>query len=98
MGRTLDGDYINPSLIQQWKTYYLQSHGDRCSERLARSASYSLMWLIDTKRNCLISGSDCRDTSYVALSYVWGQVSMMMNAKERLEMLQQDGALGSFVP
>jgi hypothetical protein len=56
-------------------------------------------WLIDVQRSCLISARPKH--RYAALSYVWGQVSMLKTVKDNLPILLKAGALtnyGDLVP
>lgn len=88
MGRSLDRDYIDPRLVQQWIVDCAEHHGTKCSAKLLKIHS-SLKYLIDCVDMCLVPAPEA--ASYVALSYVWGQVPTLKAKMDNLETLQEKG-------
>ncbi|KAH6987226.1 heterokaryon incompatibility protein-domain-containing protein [Ilyonectria destructans] len=88
MGRSLDRDYIDPRLVQQWIADCAEHHGTKCSAKLLKMHS-SLKYLIDCVDMCLVPAPEA--ASYIALSYVWGQVPTLKAKMDNLEKLQEKG-------
>ena len=66
-----------------------ENHGSLCFSQILDDQGPRL--LIDVVHHCLMESSlGCR---YVALSYVWGQVSMLQALKSNLGQLQEGGTL-----
>ncbi|KAK8123102.1 hypothetical protein PG984_011772 [Apiospora sp. TS-2023a] len=90
LGRRLDPCFIEIKLLNDWKRTCTEHHGDTCVNRLTR-LSHPLSYLIDTQQMCIVPTAP--DMTYVALSYVWGQVRMLKTTKENLESLQKPKTL-----
>ncbi|GJC87381.1 hypothetical protein ColLi_10219 [Colletotrichum liriopes] len=75
----------------------MSGHGERCGrpEYLEYLPKPGLRILIDAVDNCLVTAPD--DPSYLALSYVWGQVDMFKTFTANLPQLRKSGALGGIV-
>ncbi|KAK0716130.1 hypothetical protein B0H67DRAFT_487591, partial [Lasiosphaeris hirsuta] len=90
--RRLDRKYIDPALVQYWRSYCENHHGLECSQPRFR-LSKPLAWLIDCKKKCLVAESDggiCQH-SYVALSYVWGQTPRLKTVRANVSAHQEEG-------
>lgn len=78
---------MDPQLFAHWNDRCKSAHGHQCDRKgdpqqrvLGRSK-----WLIDTKTSSLVPAPS--DTTYVALSYVWGQVESLQSTKSNIEQL-----------
>lgn len=83
--RVRHSDFIDPDLLKSWKAARDESHEHICPRT-------SPCWLVDVEKMCLVPGGGITK-SYVALSYVWGQVAVLKATKENIALLQQEGAL-----
>lgn len=90
LGRRFNDGFIDTKLLNQWKRRCDDHHGNKCSDRLA-TLSHPLSYLIDTQQMCLVPAAP--NVTYVALSYVWGQVRMLKTTRENLESLQSPQSL-----
>lgn len=72
-GLILDSQWIDPTILINWKECCLQSHGRVCANppRQDYVSQSTPSWLVDVQSRCLIPGKPEMD--YVALSYVWGR-------------------------
>lgn len=84
---------IDLDVIQSWRRQCRDSHGDCCNDRYSEPLAQHLeeLPLIDTEDSCLVTRTS--DTSFVALSYVWGDVPVFKTTISNLGGLQQPGAL-----
>ncbi|KAK7985701.1 HET-domain-containing protein [Apiospora saccharicola] len=87
LGRRLDPGFIDIKLLNDWKRTCTEHHGHTCVNRLT-SLSHPLLYLIDTQQMCLVPAAP--EMTYVALSYVWGQVRMLKTAKDQLPRTIRD--------
>ena len=69
IGRILDPDWVDLSIVKQWKNQCLASHGPKC-ENPTKISPIRPAWLIDIENKCLVSGQ-CSGP-FIALSYRWG--------------------------
>lgn len=90
-GRGFAHDHIDLALILCW-LQKCHSHGEGCIEvRQTGLPSLPPLYLIDVEAECLISTS--ARLRYVALSYVWGQVTTFTTNRKNVQSLQRPGAL-----
>ncbi|KAK2054520.1 heterokaryon incompatibility protein [Colletotrichum caudatum] len=92
-GVKLDPSWIGNETLTQWYNTCTSAHGEQCNmpayfEHLPKP---ELGILIDVADNCLITSPN--DPSYLALSYVWGNVDMPKTFTTNLQELQSLGAL-----
>jgi hypothetical protein len=91
-GRSFAHDHIDLALIFSWLRK-CNSHGEGCNEvRQTGVPKLQSLYLIDVEAGCLISTS--ARLRYVALSYVWGQVTTFTTKRKNIQSLQRPGALG----
>jgi Heterokaryon incompatibility protein (HET) len=89
--RMISSRWIDQSLPKRWKEHCDRHHRSEC-RRLPMAVQYLSSrptWLVDTWRQCLISGSNIE--KYVALSYVWGQGNSFKACKANIDELQFPG-------
>lgn len=86
------GHRIDFSILQTWRRDCL-SHGSCCNDRYSESLSKHLtqLLLVDVTKGCLVTKSS--STTYIALSYVWGKVSMLKTTSTNINELRREGAL-----
>ena len=84
---------IDMDVIQSWRSSCHASHGACCNERYSDQLSAYLthLLLVDVETGALVSLPST--TPFVALSYVWGKVTMSKTTKFNVEQLKQPGAL-----
>ena len=92
-GRLIDNDEFNIELFQKWMQLCNTTHGEACSQpnwtrKLLRPTN---LRVIDVKRRCIVDLPESQ--SFVALSYVWGNVETLQLRRENIELLREDGAL-----
>ena len=92
-GRIPDLHWIDLDLPRFWKESCQQTHGDDCEHplQLYRLSRYTPTWLVDVRNCCLVPGTP--GTSYVTLSYKWGQTEGLYLNRALLPQLQQRNAL-----
>ena len=92
-GRLVHPEWIDPNLVRYWKERCDHLHGQKCTDDWfgALFASVHPAYLIDCWRQCLVPAPET--SSYVALSYVWGDAKSFVTRKDNLEQLQQMNAL-----
>lgn len=92
-GVRLDLRWIANNTLLQWYRDCEEEHGDECKipSYLEHLPSPGIRILIDTFKNCLTPAP--RNASYLALSYVWGQVDVVKTFKANSHQLQKPGAL-----
>ena len=91
-GRILDTESICLDTIKKWYQSCNDNHGPNCkspsfTEQLQANPAY----FIDTLKGCIVRA--CLDESYVALSYVWGNVDCLKLESATLEFLQMPQSL-----
>ncbi|KAF2094335.1 HET-domain-containing protein [Rhizodiscina lignyota] len=90
-GRILT-ETVQSSLFKYWLHTCEQSHQDSCRQHIVDSGVPG-MFVIDVHEACVVEKPpNCR---YVALSYVWGCVSVLRHLKENSALLQTPGALST---
>ena len=83
-------------LFRKWKEFCAHTHGGHC-ENIYNGLKLSRIRLIDVHQKCIVEPPG--EVSWVALSYVWGQVQMPTLQKDSIEHLRQPGSLTeNFVP
>jgi hypothetical protein len=94
-GRILDSQWIDCTLMEQWKSDCCTLHHSKC-RRLPNStflAPASPNWLVDVSKRCIVAGRP--GMTYVALSYVWGAARNFRAMRSNKQQLQNPGALDS---
>jgi hypothetical protein len=89
--RQYDPRCINLDLIQPWLRECENNHYDPCLPDLNLDAQGLPMLLIDVEEWRLVQ-STIHTSKYIALSYVWGQVSTLKTTKETIEQFKEPGA------
>lgn len=91
-GRLLDPQWIDRDQLGSWKSACASRHGGLCQGFPdAALSSIRPIWLVDVQRQCLVKAP--LNSSYVALSYVWGTQSTLNTTRNNLSRLQKDGSL-----
>jgi hypothetical protein len=93
-GRRLDSKYIDTELIRKWMSYCDNHHGLDCSMR-TQGTSTSFDWLVDVEANCVAPAPE--NATFLALSYVWGQIPMLKTTRANISVLQQPGSLSGVI-
>ena len=90
--REIHGQMIQFSLLRRWKYQCDRHHGASCRDSPFPASVLQTRprWLVDTWTQSLVSGAQSND--YVALSYVWGNVTFFTTNRENIERLQTPGA------
>lgn len=93
-GVKVDPHWIDDTVLMKWYKTCIDEHGDKCQKPpyLELLPVPDPRHFIDTVNNCLIAAPS--DSSYVSLSYVWGQVDITKLLTINLDQLQRPGALG----
>jgi Heterokaryon incompatibility protein (HET) len=93
LGRVVDPEWIDIGLIRTWKRNCESSHGRRCadSESIISIPQARPSWLLDVQNYRLVPGKS--NSSFVALSYIWGHRPFLTTRKENIADLQNSGAL-----
>jgi len=86
-----NASWIQRSLPRRWKALCDESHSGMCKSSFETISAVRPAWLIDTWMECLVPFSD--QQSYVALSYVWGQVEQHRTLSSELDVLQRPYSL-----
>ena len=76
--------------IKDWISNCDQGHGPYCSQHYVRQQQDSDILLIDVKRRCIVKASS--NSTYVALSYVWGGVGQLLTTRSNFSRLLCGGA------
>lgn len=81
------------SQIQRWRTQCRATHGDCCNNSHLEALAQQLdsLLLIDVISACLVDLPVA--TPFVALSYVWGNVTTLKSVQSNLAELKESGAL-----
>lgn len=94
----LDPQWINPSVPKYWYSQCLDEHGSECDEpnwmKLHPGTNGAPDWLIDVIDQCIVPFSH-DSTSYVTLSYTWGNVQCLKTTTGNLERLRGAGSIHS---
>lgn len=96
-GRLFDPKLVDKELVKSWIARCDGSHGGECKgnegmmRNLMSSSPPPSLSFIDVKTECIVTPNS--DVTYVALSYVWGQVPSIMSLRENIDMLKQPGSL-----
>ncbi|CAG8974521.1 hypothetical protein HYALB_00009056 [Hymenoscyphus albidus] len=93
--RYRNNKWIDVKLLLQWKRLCDSRNYKTCHvvNDLTQENNFHPTWLVDTQRMCLVPGAT--GISYVALSYVWGEVPFFKTTRENISQLQQDFALAN---
>ncbi|KAF2180856.1 HET-domain-containing protein [Zopfia rhizophila CBS 207.26] len=93
LGRVLDADWIDHATLRCWYERCRQDHGRECDapRYMQGLAPAKPSLLVDTRTNCLVSAR--LGVSYIALSYVWGQVDCFKTKKSMLAKLKLPNSL-----
>lgn len=94
----LDSRWIDPSVPKYWYSQCLDEHGSECDEpnwmKLHPGTDADPDWLIDVVDQCIVPFSS--DTSsYVTLSYTWGNVQCLQTTTGNLKRLREAGSIWS---
>lgn len=91
-GVEVDQDWIDDKTLIQWYKSCGDGHdGCRGAPYVGLLPAPEPKYFIDTARNCLSPAPP--DSSYVVLSYVWGQADVIKVLTSSLAQLQRPGAL-----
>ncbi|KAL1847231.1 hypothetical protein VTK73DRAFT_10412 [Phialemonium thermophilum] len=93
IGRRLDPEYIDIDVIRGWRARCARHHGQRCRAPWL-PLRQPLSWLFDTRVGHLVVPPP--GAEYVALSYVWGNASIMKTVRSNIVARQKPGALDAF--
>lgn len=79
--------------VQRWRTQCEATHGGCCNNRYSDELAKQLdsLLLVDVMSGNLITLPT--STKYVALSYVWGNATVLKCVQDNLDMLKEFGAL-----
>lgn len=88
---------VSASLIRRWLSTCQEQHGDICGSQVGeREREFGVgLILVDVQDQRLVTIEDTTWPRYVALSYVWGKVSMLQTTRANLESLKETGALSN---
>lgn len=91
-GVEVEPHWIDDSILIQWYKNCVNSHGG-CQRPpyIEHLPAPEPKYFIDTVRNCLAPAPP--ESSYLSLSYVWGQAGVVKVMKSNLDQLQRPGAL-----
>ena len=81
--------------IQSWRRACRNTHGACCNDDYAEALAQHIdhLTLVDVISGSLTTLSTSSPITYVALSYVWGDVPMFKTKRSNIEVLLQPGAL-----
>jgi hypothetical protein len=81
--------------IQSWRRACRNTHGACCNDDYAEALAQHIdhLTLVDVISSSLTTLSTSSPITYVALSYVWGDVPMFKTKRSNIEVLLQPGAL-----
>jgi hypothetical protein len=96
-GRLVTSGLIDPALLHRWLDTCTTSHLDTCSRPSSEAdgiadVAFSFR-LIDVEHLCIVEAASAL-VDYVALSYVWGQVSTKQLTKNNKQGLMRADGLG----
>jgi hypothetical protein len=86
---------VSTTILKQLLNRCETSHGTACGggADLPNNRRAVTTLLVDVQRDCLVTVDSNIDTRYVALSYVWGGVDMLLTTRDKLFDLLQKGSL-----
>jgi Heterokaryon incompatibility protein (HET) len=86
---------IDLSQIQRWRRLCKRTHGDYCNARHTDLLCHQLdtLNLVDVTSEALVTLPS--STSFVVLSYVWGDTPMFKTQTSNIHILRQPGSLSS---
>jgi hypothetical protein len=85
---------VDPRLLRGWLKNCESNHGSSCNQGNYETARYRLpidITVIDVWSHCLIRTAS--DVRYMALSYVWGGVTMLESTRKNFAGLHRPGCL-----
>ncbi|EDU48492.1 heterokaryon incompatibility protein [Pyrenophora tritici-repentis] len=88
---------IDLNSIQEWRKACHDTHGDCCNDRYSEALALRLdhLILVDVVNRSLVKLPNTTPISFIALSYVWGEVDTCKTLTSNFEQLQQPGAICS---
>lgn len=86
----MDPHWVDVEEIRHWLYTCDLEHRQECNPASPEYAGRPL-WLIDVLDECVVPASF---RQYIALSYVWGQVTSSEAATSNIDLLQKPGVLG----
>ncbi|KAH9236581.1 hypothetical protein K456DRAFT_50443 [Colletotrichum gloeosporioides 23] len=89
--RILDNSNIDISRLRQWLGYCLEHHPVCSNAQPISSGGIPNFRAIDVSRKCIVPIPS--DIKYMALSYIWGQVSTYRLLKNNIEDLMKSGGI-----
>ncbi|TGJ87980.1 hypothetical protein E0Z10_g788 [Xylaria hypoxylon] len=85
------------TMVNNWLSICETFHGDECRKRpgmddfpVHPAAMLNEFRLIDVEQSCIVRATN--DSKYVALSYVWGQATVLRAGRANIESLEKPGA------
>lgn len=81
IARVLGPQWVDTSVVDQWRKRCLSSHGRRC-ENPTKLWKVRPAWVVNTKDACLVAGSEY--DSYITLSYRWGNAQGLQIQPDQL--------------
>lgn len=84
---------IDFGLVRHWIYACLSGHGSKCLPNDVANSDPSNLILVDVHHRKLVRASP--QSRYLALSYVWGQISMLQTTTANFTELLKEGALAS---
>ncbi|KAF2455115.1 heterokaryon incompatibility protein-domain-containing protein, partial [Lineolata rhizophorae] len=93
--RALDLTRIDLDLIRGWIQTCDGLHSDTFGQVALDAFDSGLLWLylVDLEHECLVKVATKEKPRYIALSYVWGRVDMLMTLLENLDRMKQPRSL-----
>ncbi len=89
-GRIFDSQQADITLLRKWIDCCQVSHGSRCLSSQLRPPSHHI-YLVDVHSSCLVDMS--AESRYIALSYVWGNITTAQTTKSNLMHLKTPGSI-----
>lgn len=90
IGRVLDPDWVDLQIAQAWKDKCLEEHGSKCMNPM-KVAPVTPDLLVDVEKQCVVHGIP--GSSYIALSYRWGDVTDFRLDAGSFERLKEPNSL-----
>ncbi|CAA9959514.1 hypothetical protein PTNB85_09847 [Pyrenophora teres f. teres] len=86
---------IDLNLIQEWRKACHDTHGQCCNDRYSEALALRLdhLILVDVVNRSLVKMPNTMPISFIALSYVWGEVDTCRTTTSNFDQLQQPGAI-----
>ncbi|KFY24758.1 hypothetical protein V491_02032 [Pseudogymnoascus sp. VKM F-3775] len=87
------GPSVDMAVLRGWLSNCENRHGEKCegTRTLVPPGITDSQLLIDVNKGCLVKAE--ANSRYMALSYVWGKVTILQTLTTNLLRLQQNGAL-----